>query len=349
MSLVSVIIPLYNKARYIKRAVQSVLNQTFENFELIIVDDGSTDESLEIVRGITDDRLRVIQQANAGPGAARNRGMDESSGEFLAFLDADDEWTPHFLERTVLVLKEQPECAMVIPRRFFNRDDPQEPVRHAKANGLKDGAWRMPPSIGALAMEWAIGDCNLSHLLHRTEILRRYGGCYEQNRCMYAEGAYLFVQILLNHPIYRLMEPLVYQDHAASELYVGRKNRFLPVPPMVSDPEPIRSNCHPGYQEQLEQWLALRALRAAVDRVRAGEEQMARHILRTFPGANQYALEYWSLLADMRLRKLCGGKLPLHFLMWKLVLNKNWYRSKAKADIRRAMSAGYQLGDSLSL
>ena len=102
-SSISVVIPLFNKARYINRAIDSVLNQTFQNFELVVINDGSTDKSPEIVRKICDSRIRLIDQKNAGVSAARNRGIHEAGSELIAFLDADDEWLPDFLE-TILGL-----------------------------------------------------------------------------------------------------------------------------------------------------------------------------------------------------------------------------------------------------
>ena len=98
MSKVSVIIPLYNKSKYIARALDSVFVQTYRDFEVIVVDDGSTDDGPEIVKGYSDPRIRLIYQVNAGPGAARNRGAEESMGPWLAFLDADDELLPDFLK-----------------------------------------------------------------------------------------------------------------------------------------------------------------------------------------------------------------------------------------------------------
>lgn len=108
--MIAVVIPLYNKVRHIKRALDSVLAQTFTDFEAIVVNDGSTDGSQEVVAQYADPRLRLINQENAGVSAARNRGVTEASGDLIAFLDADDEWLPGFLD-TVLRLRDRfPGC-----------------------------------------------------------------------------------------------------------------------------------------------------------------------------------------------------------------------------------------------
>jgi glycosyltransferase involved in cell wall biosynthesis len=101
---VSVVIPLYNKGPYIARALNSILAQTFQDFEVILVDDGSTDDGAAIVKGFDDPRILLIQQENQGVSAARNRGIVAARADLVAFLDADDEWLPEFLE-TILRLR----------------------------------------------------------------------------------------------------------------------------------------------------------------------------------------------------------------------------------------------------
>lgn len=109
---VSVIIPLYNKAPYIKRALDSVLAQTVQDFEVVVVNDGSTDGGEKIVEELNDSRIRLINQKNQGVSAARNNGVDAAKAELVAFLDADDEWLPEFLE-TILRLRERwPEAGL---------------------------------------------------------------------------------------------------------------------------------------------------------------------------------------------------------------------------------------------
>ena len=107
---VSVIVPTYNREHMIGRALESVLAQEFTDFELIVVDDASTDNTEAVVRASGDSRIRYIREpANGGPNAARNRGMREARGEFLAFLDSDDEWLPGKLGRQVARFSELPD------------------------------------------------------------------------------------------------------------------------------------------------------------------------------------------------------------------------------------------------
>lgn len=99
--IVSVIMPCFNAQRYIKDSVQSVLSQTYKHLELIVVDDGSTDSSLALLAKMreADGRVKVINQKNKGPGPARNKALSVAEGEYIAFLDADDYWSPYCLEK----------------------------------------------------------------------------------------------------------------------------------------------------------------------------------------------------------------------------------------------------------
>lgn len=92
--MISVIIPLYNKEQIIAKCLRSVLSQDYDDFEVIIVNDGSTDRSVEIVKGVDDSRIRLIEQENGGPSKARNTGVKNATGEWIVFLDADDEFLP---------------------------------------------------------------------------------------------------------------------------------------------------------------------------------------------------------------------------------------------------------------
>src|SRR5947208_6330178 len=119
--LVSVIIPCYNQAHFLDEAIESVLTQTYSNREIIVVNDGSTDSTAEVAGRYS--AVRHIYQENAGPSAARNTGLKETSGEYLVFLDSDDRLLPEALEIGVDCLREHPECAFAFGHsRFITAD-----------------------------------------------------------------------------------------------------------------------------------------------------------------------------------------------------------------------------------
>lgn len=110
---VSVIIPTYNRAHLIKDAVESVLNQTYQDFELIVIDDGSTDNTREVL-AVYKDKLTYIYQDNQGRSSARNHGIKLAQAEFIAFLDSDDVWFPDKLERQVPILESAPPDVVLV-------------------------------------------------------------------------------------------------------------------------------------------------------------------------------------------------------------------------------------------
>ena len=119
----SVVIPSFNSAHTIERALKSVFNQTFTNFEIIIVDDGSTDNSIEIINKLTNDiRLKIIKQKNQGISVARNTGVRNAQYEYIAFLDGDDEWESKYLETIHKAIKLHPNCGMVCCAGYIKND-----------------------------------------------------------------------------------------------------------------------------------------------------------------------------------------------------------------------------------
>ena len=117
--MISVIIPCYNHGQYLSHALNSVLSQTFTDWEAIIVDDGSTDETREVAGHFVDRRLHYVYQENQGLSAARNSGIRIAQGEYLAFLDADDEWEPEFLETVCENLEADPTLTAVFCRNKY--------------------------------------------------------------------------------------------------------------------------------------------------------------------------------------------------------------------------------------
>jgi glycosyltransferase involved in cell wall biosynthesis len=119
MLKISVIIPAYNAELTIKETIGTVLKQTFSDWELIVINDGSSDKTLEIVRGITDERLKVFDYEQGGVSIARNRGISHATGEYIAFLDADDLWTPDKLELQLEALQKNPEAGVAYSWTYF--------------------------------------------------------------------------------------------------------------------------------------------------------------------------------------------------------------------------------------
>jgi glycosyltransferase involved in cell wall biosynthesis len=150
----SVVIPLYNKERHIKKTILSVLNQSNNNFEIIIVNDGSTDNSVKIIEEFNDSRIRIINQENQGVSAARNRGINESRYDWIALLDADDEWKEEFLETMAANIIRRPECIAYTTNHEVVKSGkilPLKKISHApKKSGIiksypKCYFWSAPP------------------------------------------------------------------------------------------------------------------------------------------------------------------------------------------------------------
>lgn len=112
MPLISVVIPVYNGEKTIRETIKSILNQTFADFELIIINDGSQDSTLKAISTFQDPRIKVFSFLNAGLAASRNRGISLASGDYISFIDADDLWTPDKLEAQIEALKANPEVAV---------------------------------------------------------------------------------------------------------------------------------------------------------------------------------------------------------------------------------------------
>lgn len=135
MPFFSIIIPLYNKEKFIEKTIQSVLGQSFEDFELIVVNDGSTDKSLELVNKLKDKRFKTYSISNAGVSKARNFGIQKATSKLIVFLDADDLWKNNHLQELYNLRKAHPHCglyAMGYAKKFDNA----EPI-HAHYFGLK--------------------------------------------------------------------------------------------------------------------------------------------------------------------------------------------------------------------
>ncbi|MCP4992198.1 MAG: glycosyltransferase family 2 protein, partial [Gammaproteobacteria bacterium] len=133
---ISVIVPTYNRSQVLGRAIQSVLDQTFPAHEIIVVDDGSTDNTKQLVRDLFP-QCRYIEQPNRGVSAARNTGIESATGNWLAFLDSDDEWLPGKLRAQIALLEKNPEVKICHTEEIWIRNGKQvnQMKKHAKSGG----------------------------------------------------------------------------------------------------------------------------------------------------------------------------------------------------------------------
>lgn len=209
--MVSVVIPLYNKEPIIERTVNSVLSQPFKNFELIIVDDGSTDNSVAVVESIHDDHIRLIRQKNGGPGAARNTGANNARGEWILFLDADDELAEGALEHLMNKTRLHPE-ANIIDGSFCVRTAVSEKRTLYEENALIKNNYKAfffretLPSTG--------------HTLFKADLIKRYP--YNPNIRRY-EDVEMIMRILRDAKILTTYKVIFYVNADYSSASSARK------------------------------------------------------------------------------------------------------------------------------
>ncbi|MBR4564349.1 MAG: glycosyltransferase family 2 protein [Paludibacteraceae bacterium] len=215
--IVSVIMPLFNKAPYVKKAVESVLAQTFKDWELIVVDDGSTDDGAQIVMDLADERCHIYSQGNMGVGAARNSGVRLAKGELLAFLDADDWWDERFLEKMVAFADSYPEASLWASNYWY--------VKRGKtrvAVKQESGYFDYPESyLRNEAMPVWTGA-----VLLRKEAFDEAGGFPVGIKI--GEDFLLWSRISLEHQFAFLNKPLAYYNNDVPSAARATRNLYLP-------------------------------------------------------------------------------------------------------------------------
>jgi glycosyltransferase involved in cell wall biosynthesis len=167
--LVTVVIPAYNAERYLRETIDSVLGQSWQNLECIVVDDGSTDSTPDIVASFRDDRLNYHRKQNEGTvSAARNKGVELASGEFIAFLDSDDVWLPSKLERQMGLFRARPDLGVVYCAYAIT----DESLRARTVIVPK----HKPGTFTRIVLQEGNGVAAGSTMVVRREILEKYGG-----------------------------------------------------------------------------------------------------------------------------------------------------------------------------
>lgn len=258
--LVSVVIPLWNKVAHIERTLRSALGQSHYDLEIIVVNDGSTDESLAVVQSIRDRRIKIISQDNAGPGIARNAGMKHAAGEFIAFLDADDEWRPEFIKTSLALLLQHQDCATVAVG--WSTDGTWSYDRQRwRDHGVKSGMVRVLPDWDVERLAWHVSYMHSSSTLSRKQFLLDVGGFCPYKGELYGEDRYLWINVLLRHPIYIEDECYVLFDRTASSL--SCEDIVKPALAYLSHAREMIDRCPAGYDGLLRRFFH-REYRASV-------------------------------------------------------------------------------------
>ena len=209
--LVSVVIPFLNAERFILEAIESVFKQTYRNWELLVVDDGSTDESTAIALCYAKqhpEQVRYLEHEahqNRGASASRNLGSSLAKGEYVAFLDADDVWLPHKLERQVAILESQPETAMVYgPGLWWYSwtESPEDGEQdHIQDLGIELNTLITPPDLVTLFLRNEDVTPSSLAILVRRKVLESIGGSEDTCRSIY-DDQILLAKLSLGAPVY---------------------------------------------------------------------------------------------------------------------------------------------------
>ena len=239
----SIIIPLYNKAPYVRKALESVFAQTYTDYELIVVDDGSTDDSASIVQQFIDERLKVkgeensgavtstynlspityklsvrlITQSNAGVSAARNSGVAASSGDYIAFLDADDWWEPTYLEKMAKLIEDYPEAGLYASNYYYHKDG-----KNIIKVDIPTGYFNYPKEyFKNFAMPVTSISVVISH-----KVYDEMGGFPVGIKL--GEDFLLWAKIAMHYPMVFLNEPLAYYNNTLPPNYRATYNLHAP-------------------------------------------------------------------------------------------------------------------------
>jgi hypothetical protein len=276
---VSVVVPLYNKARYVERSLSSISAQTFTDFEAIVVDDGSTDGGAELASRHDDSRVRVIRQKNAGPGPARNRGASEARGELLAFLDADDAWSPQYLSRAMEIFERVPPSVAAVSCGYLEMPAARSTRQMWQARGVTEGSQRLSPDTAPLLAVHMLAYMSPWNTVVRKEVFDRLGGFYDREKRLYGEDSFFWLKVLLNEGVHFHFEPLAFYHIDASALAKNLAGA-RPVEPFLEFPEDIRAHCPAELQSLLERILGIRALKTGCMLGYWGKWREGREVIR---------------------------------------------------------------------
>lgn len=290
----SVVIPLYNKGPYVVRALSSVLAQTIQDFEVIVVDDGSTDEGASTVKSIGDPRLVLIHQENQGVSSARNTGIEAARTDLIAFLDADDEWLPNHLETLMKMWREYPTAGAYgtgFLKQFKESEPPVEPI----LEGMPREPWEgILPSYFRSA---ALGDPPLSSstVAIPKHILIEMGGF--KLGSWWGEDSDLWGRIAIKYPIaFSWDGKAIYHVEASNR--AGNRVESVTIDPFVESAlKMLQDGQIPSdMKEDLMEYVAYKQIQTADRNLKASRPDLARANLRDCKTRRLRRSKYWILI-----------------------------------------------------
>lgn len=314
---ISVVIPLYNKGPYIARALNSVLAQTYQDFEVIVVD-GSTDDGAEIVRGFEDPRIRLIPEKSHGVSAARNQGIAAARAELIAFLDADDEWLPGFLETIVRLRTLYPDAGL-----YGTAYEVHFPGSAVQRVYTKDEGERLLSSYFGAQVGFGTSVFITSSSAAPKNILLRIGG-YPLG-VKWNEDGTLWGKIALRYPV-------AYSPEVCSIYHQYSANNSTEITEYLESPflkylSSISRDGHLRYDdvESLREYCDLCRLAAVSRNIYSGHGAEARHELASVTSP-RYTLEKYKLLVISYIPKQGISFIRKHaetlsYLKWKIIRN----------------------------
>lgn len=311
-STVSVVIPLYNKEKFIERALSSVLAQTYEPLEIIVVDDGSTDEGAKRVQKCNDTKIVLIRQENKGPGAARNAGLSMAKGKYISFLDADDEWYPSFLRTGISYLENCERDVTVVATGYL-----QFPAMRLSSKGLEylKGVYEVTPETEVNLVADIEKFVHMGFSIVRTDVARKWGGYFDGFKCLRGEDTYFFLKLLFNETIGIIPDPYGLYHTEASDLFGCGYKTTPPLSVYLTHPDDIIASCPPDKRHILNAYLSLRAIKNAVIYSKLGEKKKAVELLNRYCSNERY---YSKQMLIARLFSTVAPILPSVRRMWQL-------------------------------
>ncbi|AFL69140.1 glycosyltransferase family 2 protein [Sulfurospirillum barnesii] len=247
----SVVIPLYNKQNHVKETIETVLAQTFQDFEIVVVNDGSKDDSAKMVEAMRDERIRLINQENAGVSVARNNGIKEAKAEYIAFLDADDLWLPEFLQTIYELRQNFPDAGLYATAYKKRKANGEESGIDIQGLPSKDYIGLIPNYFESIVkgsnLVWTSATCIPKKVFVENNIW------FPEDE-KYGEDQYVWARVALEKRIvYNTKECAIYLSETENNTAFITDRLEMPLPTKIN----LMNYKNLAHNEDIKKWLSL--------------------------------------------------------------------------------------------